>query len=204
VRFVGPREELGLTAAVLSQASIYAQPGGGELEPAYRHMHRYRTVIRDYVAAGGGYLGFCLGGYLAGATPGFALLPGDTDQFIVTRGAAVATTVDTVVDVVWRGHRRSLFFQDGPVFLLRGSPAGVSVLAYYPTGRIAALTTPFGAGVVGVVGPHPEATHDWYSGAGLARPAQLGTDLGHDLIDAVLAGAAHPAGPTSLRREPRQ
>jgi hypothetical protein len=45
----------------------------------------------------------------------------------------------------------------------------------------------FGAGRVGVVGPHPEATNDWFTDAGLSRPKRLSTDLGLDLVDTVMA-----------------
>ena len=147
VRFVGDREEDGLTPATLARAALYAQPGGGELGPAYRRLRRYRDTLRAYVAGGGRYLGFCLGGSLAGATPRF---------------------------------------EDGPVFLLAPGARDVTVLARYSGGGIAALTAPFGAGCVGVVGPHPEATSDWYRDAGLRTPHDQPADLGHDLIDQVM------------------
>jgi len=196
VRFVGPKERLGITSDVLAGAALYAQPGGGELGPAYRRMRRYRDTIRDYVAAGGRYLGFCLGGYLAGQTPGFGLLPGDTDQYVRTKRATVRTTDDTVVELRWRGSQRYLFFQDGPVFQLDPDATGVDVLARYPNGELAALVAPFGAGRVGVVGPHPEATPDWYGDLGLPDPDPEHAELGHDLIDALMGGpAANAARP---------
>ncbi|OLT47703.1 hypothetical protein BJF85_15025 [Saccharomonospora sp. CUA-673] len=200
VRYVGPREGLTLRTDVLTAATVYAQPGGGTLRHGYRVMARHRARIRSYVAAGGNYLGFCLGGYLAGATPGFGLLPGDTDQYIATPGATVTTSGDTIVDVHW-GHRtRAVFFQDGPVFQLSGphadgtgadgasgdGAAGVTILARYPNRQIAALVTDFGAGRVGVVGPHPEAPPDWYADAGLPWPGSTATDLVDDLIEQLL------------------
>jgi glutamine amidotransferase-like uncharacterized protein len=193
VRFVGPKEDLALTADVLARAALYAQPGGGELAPAYRRMKRHRDTIRDYVAAGGRYLGFCLGGYLAGATPGFALLPGDTDQYITSARATVRTDTDTLVEVRWRGNRRVVFFQDGPVFRLDRGARDVTVLARYPNGEIAALVAPFGAGRVGVVGPHPEAGPDWCADAGLLDPDGADTDLGLDLVTEVMGAPPPPA-----------
>ncbi len=197
VRYVGPWERHRLTPAVLARAALYAQPGGGGLDSAYRRMRRYEPAIRSFVAAGGRYLGFCLGGYLAGATPGFGLLPGDTDQYIATRGATVDSERDTLVTVRWRGRPRRLYFQDGPAFLLRPGASGVTVLARYPNDEVAAVTAPFGRGVVGVVGPHPEATADWYDHHGLVDPDGLDTDLGHDLVDAVMGG---PGPSTPLPR----
>ncbi|WP_300014090.1 BPL-N domain-containing protein [Pseudonocardia sp.] len=186
VRYVGPKEELRLRPEVLARAAVYAQPGGGELRPAYRRLRRHRRAVRDHVAAGGVYLGFCLGGYLAGATPGFRLIPGDTDRWTGGGRGPVDGGRDTTVEVRWRGHPRRMFFQDGARFLVPPGAADVQVLARYPDGAVAALTAPFGAGAVGVVGPHPEAGPDWYRDAGLRAPARPTTDLGHDLIDATL------------------
>ena len=60
--------------------------------------------------------------------------------------------------------------------------AGIVALLY----AIAAAVAAFGAGRVGVVGPHPEATPDWYADAGLDVPRTTAADLGHDLLDEVL------------------
>jgi glutamine amidotransferase-like uncharacterized protein len=185
IRYVGPQERLALTPEVLVAATLYAQPGGATLSRGYKHMRKHRSAIRDFVRSGGGYLGFCLGGYLAGATPGFALLPGDTDQYIASRHATVKSEDDTLVQVSWRGGQRTLFFQDGPHFQL-SSDAHATVLATYPNNTIAAVVTRFGAGRVGVVGPHPEATPDWFTDAGLSMPQRLGYDLGLDLVDTVM------------------
>lgn len=184
VHFVGPGEKLALSAETLAGAALYAQPGGGSLARAYRHLRPHREAIRGFVGAGGGYLGFCLGGYLAGATPGFGLLPGDTDQYIASPGATVDSLRDTVVEVMWRGRPRALFFQDGPHFWLRPK-AQATVVATYPNGTVAAAVTGYGRGRVGVVGPHPEATDDWFHDAGLPAAADT-TDLGHDLVEAVM------------------
>lgn len=187
VRYVGPGEGLHLTTDVLSSAALYAQPGGDELRPAWRRMRRHRRTVRNYVHGGGRYLGFCLGGYLAGATPGFDLLPGDTDQYITTPRSEVPGTEARVVDVRWRGRPRPMYFQDGPTFALpRRFPPGMHVLAAYANGEVAALTARFGEGRVGVVGPHPEADADWFADSGLPTPADVGTSAGLDLIDAVM------------------
>jgi glutamine amidotransferase-like uncharacterized protein len=183
--YVGPHERLALTPEALAGAALYAQPGGGTLSHGYKHMRRHRSAIRDFVRSGGGYVGFCLGGYLAGATPGFALLPGDTDRYIASPRATVDSEDDTLVQVSWRGSRRTLFFQDGPHFELSPDASAI-VLATYPNKTIAAVVAGFGAGRVGVVGPHPEATNDWFTDAGLSTPKRLSTDLGRDLVDTVM------------------
>jgi glutamine amidotransferase-like uncharacterized protein len=186
VRYVGPDGDLPLSRPVLASAVLYAQPGGHSLRRAYRKLKRHGEELRDFVVSGGRYVGFCLGGYLAGATPGLKLLPGDTDQYIVSACASVTSESDAIVEVSWRGHRRYMYFQDGPVFKLSRNADDVEIIARYPNGEIAALSAGFGAGRVGVVGPHPEATPDWYSDSGLIDPDGLDADLGHDLIDAVM------------------
>jgi hypothetical protein len=105
--FCGPNERTALTAEALSSATLYAQPGGTDLLPAWRHMRPYADAIRAFVHGGGHYLGFCLGGYLAGRDPGFALLPGDSGAYIESQGAEVTRLKDTIVSVRWRGQRGS-------------------------------------------------------------------------------------------------
>lgn len=188
VRYVGPKEDLELRRKTLEQAVLYAQPGGGELEPAYRKLKKRASAISDFVHSGGRYLGFCLGGYLAGETPGFGLLPGDTDQYISSPRASQRTDGNTLIDVTWAGRRRRLFFQDGPYFVLERRRGPAEVVAHYDNGLPAAVVAPCGQGVVGVVGPHPEATPDWFTDARLPVPNPLALDLGLDLIDRVMVG----------------
>lgn len=190
VHYVGPGGDLPLRPEVLAGAALYAQPGGGTLAAGWRRMRKHRNPLRHWVAGGGRYLGFCLGAYLAGATPGLRLLPGDTDQYIASPDATVHTESDTLVEVDWRGTRRQMFFQDGATFQLRPGAEGVDVIARYPNAEIAALSAPYGAGRVAVVGPHPEASDDWFDDAGLPHPGgpdgDGARDLARDLVDAVM------------------
>lgn len=190
VRYVGPHESLPLDAPTLRSAALYVQPGGGDLEPAYQHLRPHTETIRSYIHDGGRYLGICLGGYLAGATPGFDLLPGDADRYIDLPDATVTAPHDAVVAVRWRGALRHLYFQDGPYFWLHphhdlfyDTPA--AVVARYRNGTIAALVVAHGGGRVAVIGPHPEADATWYP-PGLVNPDGIRFDLGHDLIDTVM------------------
>jgi hypothetical protein len=56
------------------------------------------------------------------------------------------------------------------------------------------VVTSFGAGRVGVVGPHPEADRSWYRDAHLTNPDGVQPDLGHDLVESTVGGPA-PASP---------
>ena len=55
-------------------------------------------------------------------------------------------------------------------------------LATYTNGKIAALVAAYGKGKVGVSGPHPEATAEWYAAHHLVTPEGVNADLGYDLI----------------------
>lgn len=187
IQYVGPHERLQATDDTLRAATLYVQPGGdGTVEDAFATLRVNAQAIQRFVKSGGHYLGLCMGGYLAGSNPGFRLLPVDTDQFISSPSASVRTEADTIVKVYWRQQPRFMYFQDGPFFPLPRNTKGITVLAMYTNGTVAALVTPYGKGRVGVVGPHPEATAEWYITAHLVDPDGLDTDLGHDLIDALL------------------
>ena len=187
VKYVGPNEPLSISDGLkLPNVKLYAQPGGNDsLSQAYRRLRSDARDIQNFVKNGGRYLGICLGGYLAGATPGFNLLPGDTDEFFTSPGATVKNTKDTTVDVNWRGQSRSMYFQDGPYFILNRGASGVTVLATYTNGEIAAMVAPYGKGKVGGSGPHPEADRSWYSAYNLPYPGST-QDLGNDLINTLM------------------
>lgn len=189
VAFVGPRERLPLEAGSLQGRLLYAQPGGPDLDQAWRHIKPAADAIRDYVRGGGRYLGFCLGGYLAGQGPGLDMLPGDTDQYIGSKRSSIDDDGNAIVSVTWDGRPRRLFFQDGPYFALdrRGRRGGAEVIARYDNDLPAAVLCRYGAGVVAAVGPHPEAGADWFTDVGLPLPDELGLDLAADLVNRALA-----------------
>ncbi|KAA0017040.1 hypothetical protein FOY51_25565 [Antrihabitans cavernicola] len=183
--FCGPDEATPLTAANLANATVYAQPGGGTLAPAWRKMRGHADDLRAWVRGGGHYLGFCLGAYLAGPTSGFGLVPGDIERYIDSDNATVHNTDDTVIAIRWRNQPRHMFFQDGPTFP-NTTPATTAVPARYDNDLPAAVITTYGTGRVGLVGPHPEADPTWYTGIDLTNPDGIRYDLGHDLIESTL------------------
>lgn len=134
-------------------------------------MAPYNETVRNFVANGGKYLGFCLGGYLAGL-PGFGLLPQGDNTYaeIAQPGAQVKTGKNTIIQVDWTFHTGKLagqtkeqwmFFQDGGT--VKGSnTTNLEVLGRFASNQnIAAAVSPFGKGWVGVTGPHPEADQSW-------------------------------------------
>ncbi len=184
VILAGPGTRREVDEDLIGQSLLWVQPGGGELEPAYKELRKLRKPLRKHVRSGGRYLGICLGGYLAGATPGFNLLPGDTDQYIGSRGSEVDHDRDTVLTVNWRDRPRPILFQDGPVFKV--DERDVDVIARYRNGEIAALTTSFGEGRVAVCGPHPEATPNWFTSTRPRHEYVDCRDLAQDLVTSLL------------------
>lgn len=147
-----------------------------DLDPAWKTMKKFKEPIVDFVAGGSRYLGFCLGAYLAGEDPGFELLPPgvDTDQEVTQDDAQVHDEKNTIIQVDWtfstgdkKGKtekNRWLYFQDGAAILGKVGKHGDEgkVLGRYSKSEdVAAYVAGYRKGVVGVVGPHPEATKDW-------------------------------------------
>ncbi|MGH9093256.1 MAG: BPL-N domain-containing protein, partial [Acidimicrobiales bacterium] len=193
VRYCGPGQEVPVTARTLAAADLYVQPGGGtDLAAAWRAVRPFAGTLRRWVHGGGHYVGICMGGFLAGFDPGYGLLPGDSGEYAGTPGATVHGGGDTLVTVRWRGHDRTLYFQGGPYFTFRPG-AGVTVLATYTNGLVAAAVARHGAGSVGVVGPHPEAPARWYREAGLSHPHETQLPLGFDLVRTTVAATAPAA-----------
>jgi biotin protein ligase-like protein len=165
VSYVGPGEKLKITAASLRGAALYAQPGG---DGSVRHGMTAlgpaaAAAIRSYVAAGGHYLGLCMGAYLAGSDPGMGLLaPGDTGEYDQTRGALVRTAAQAVIPVSWSGAISYQYAQDPP-YIIPSGVRGEKVLARFTNHRVDALVRPYRRGAVGVVGTHPEADRTWFT-----------------------------------------
>ncbi|MCZ4549703.1 BPL-N domain-containing protein [Gordonia rubripertincta] len=182
-KYVGPGTGTPLTAATLATASLYVQPGGGQdLESSWDDLKGVADDLRAWISGGGSYLGVCFGGYLAGADPGFDLLPAAVGGYTDTVGATVHNDRDTVVGVTYRGQKRHMYFQDGPAFTVKPN-SNAEVLATYPNGIAAIMVAPYGKGKVGVSGPHPEADQSWYDEADLENPDGIRTDIAYELIE---------------------
>ncbi|KAL6885753.1 hypothetical protein GGI43DRAFT_418904 [Trichoderma evansii] len=200
VTFVGPTEAVGINSQVLALMDVYAQPGGGDVEDAWKDMQQYAKPIQDFVSSGGRYMGFCVGAYLADNSPGFGLVPqGDgVGEEIAQPGAQINTTDDTIINVDWTfstgdaagktQQKRWLYFQDGAVMNIAQSPTSKILARYSSNDNIAASLTPYGKGWVGLVGPHPEATQDWYDDNGFTNPEGLKFDIGYDFIETTFKG----------------
>jgi hypothetical protein len=167
VSYAGPGEKLKITAASLRGVALYAQPGGdGSVRQGMTALGpAAAAAIRSYVAAGGHYLGMCMGAYLAGSDPGMGLLaPGDTGGYDQTRGASVRTAAQAVIPVIW-GKTVGYEYAQDPPYIIPSGVRGEKVLARFTNHRVDALVRPYRRGAVGVVGTHPEADRTWFTPA---------------------------------------
>ncbi|WP_249353086.1 BPL-N domain-containing protein [Rhodococcus sp. Q] len=194
VEYVGPNDTP-ITAATLARATVFAQPGGPSLSTAWKAMRPYADLLEDWIAGGGNYLGFCVGGYLAGATPGYDLLPGDTYQYSAKRGATVWNEDPARSTVVWRGQEYTTYFQDPPGFDIEPDDS-TTILATYEGGEIAALAVDHGKGRVGVTGPHIEADRSWFVDDDLSPDGAVNPHLAYDLIETTVQGNTSGRVPT--------
>jgi glutamine amidotransferase-like uncharacterized protein len=182
VRYCGPGTAVPITAATLSRATLFVQPGGGDdLDAAWKAVEPFAAELVRWVRGGGRYLGLCMGGFLAGRDPGYGLLPGDSAEYVGSPGATVSDNDDALVTVHWGSRTRRVYFQGGPDFHFDGSAAS-SVLARYTNGSVAMAAASCGRGTVVVSGPHPEAPVSWYREAGLPVPHPSPTPLGWELV----------------------
>ncbi|KAK2591405.1 hypothetical protein QQS21_010911 [Conoideocrella luteorostrata] len=224
VTYVGPKEDNQISADLLSQAAVYAQPGGPDLNSAYRELKEHSSEIRTFVQNGGRYLGFCLGAFLAGDTPGFGLLPDGMNAVAERKsdGAQVTSTEDTMIQVDWNyrtkvgtysqgetATRKWVYFQDGAVITGIPKDNNNTVLGRYSSnGNVAASLTPLGKGWVALVGPHPEATPDWSTASAvrayrLKNPDGVTFDIGYDFVNAAMDAGPVPTGTSSTTGAPK-
>ncbi|KAJ6781247.1 hypothetical protein PWT90_08610 [Aphanocladium album] len=200
VEYVSPKN---ITADLLATGKVIAFPGGDDVDSAWKQIKSVAPAIRDFVANGGRYLGFCLGAYLASDSPGLGLLPheAEVDSECTQKGAQVRNTNDTVIQVDWRFSTgpnagktvkdRWVYYQEGN--MVKDFPENSTSLViarYSTTGHVAATLNKYGKGWVGTSGPHPEASQTWFHEYDLAAPDGLQYDLGWDLINATMSGGA--------------
>jgi glutamine amidotransferase-like uncharacterized protein len=149
-----------LTPELLKSAALYVQPGGNAIDVAQTYRLQQLDWIRNAIADGLGYVGFCAGSFLTDHTVddddtvlGLGILPGASHDFI-------KDSVARVLPVRWKGVDRSIYFQGGAYFTVN-SPKDVEELARYSDGKLAALQFRFGKGKVSITGLHPEAPAGW-------------------------------------------
>lgn len=181
VRYVGPYEN----PNVFLGADVYLQPGGVATTIGSNMTGAMKTALRNFVSAGGGYIGFCAGGY-------YSSLPSSGYRYLgIMNADAYSMDLDdpSMQWVTWKdGKKHHVYWEGGPQFELpKKSKARVTSL--YPDGSIAGLEQEYGKGRVSVVGYHPEAPAWWRDDPPLTD--QDGVDSDWKMAVEMIRWAAH-------------
>jgi glutamine amidotransferase-like uncharacterized protein len=187
VKIVKPGE---LTQENFSKAMLYIQPGGSDriLDTIDALSSSEIQNLRNFVSHGGSYLGICAGGFLAGSYTDdenskykqtFGLIPTVVEE-------ELEDTDSTVLKINWNGIERFVYYQSGPEFNIKKIPNAKSFGEYSESHHSMALIAPFGKGRVGLVGPHLEATKDWFIDDNLKIKGRLSLDLLSEFIDSLI------------------
>lgn len=141
---------------LLKHAAIFIIGGtDDDIEPMRKAFNNHIvTAIKNYLNAGGNYLGICGGAFIAAKEYGFGIIPATAEDYSENSKAKLLT-------INWKGKDVVLYFQGGPAFLLDKTARDIQIIATYSNGEIAAFSYPYGKGKVIVVGPHPEADKTW-------------------------------------------
>jgi glutamine amidotransferase PdxT len=132
-------------------------PGGeGTSESYHWLMRNQESLIRDYVRAGGAYLGICMGAYWAGSHYFDILEDLDCEQYITQPGADTRRPHAKNISVTWQGEQTRMFFYDGCAIVGSGSK---TTWATYANGCAMAVQQ----GRIGLIGCHPESEESWYT-----------------------------------------
>ncbi len=163
VEFVSPNTK---DAGLFQEAAVYIQPGGNASMVAEHMTKTMKNLIRRFVSDGGGYVGFCAGGF-------YAMTPYDKEGQnrlgLIAGDAEVADfEYPSIVNVSWLdGKRHHVFWEGGAYFKLNqnsklyGNSNTEVVSVYSQTRQAAGIRSQFGRGRVFVTGYHPEAPYHW-------------------------------------------
>ena len=150
--------------SLLESAKIWIQPGGKSSGASLAMGPTTREALKKFVFNGGGYVGFCAGGFLTtpkvGSTsnPGLGIVDGRSTPF---KGSRKSVSLQRLVTPQGPKYH---YWEGGPYFSFTGAQAKkVDITSrYYRTNQINGFTTVYGSGKVAVTGTHPEAPLWWY------------------------------------------
>jgi len=136
---------------------MIAVPGGfGDADTYKTLLKNNQKRVREFVDAGGKYLGICMGAYWAGSHY-FDLLDGvDAVQYMTRPGTDTRRPHAKEMPVTWRGQEESMFWYDGCAFV--GNGCYKTIATYANSDPMAIIQ-----GNLGLIGCHPEAEEFWYT-----------------------------------------
>ena len=142
----------------LERSSMIVFPGGiGDSDEWHKLFAKDKEKVKAWVERGGKYLGICMGAYWADHNYFDLLKDLSCVQSIKQPETQTTRSYGTVVDVMWMGEDTQMYFYDGCA--IRGS-GQCEVFAKYKSNHDWAAVVQDN---VGVIGPHPESTKDWFT-----------------------------------------
>lgn len=169
---------------LLKDASVWVQPGGKAKSQASAMGSKMMNDVKNFVANGGGYVGFCAGAFIAtykigtSFTKGLNLVPGKT----ILYKAKGYPTIEKMDWLTSNGKEdREIYWEGGPYFSFQ-SPR-MEVMAHYSrTKQPSAVRVTHGKGRVYVTGAHPEAPQWWRDDSSLDDKDGLDYDITSEMI----------------------
>lgn len=176
VKFVGPEEPV---SDIFLGAKVWIQPGG-RAKKQIESMHpRLIEEIKKFVFAGGGYVGFCAGGFLATEkfgwetdkepfeANGIGLITGKSWYYDLFDDHLDINNLAVIIKTKWLGQPREIYWELGPYFERQTSEH--EVVATYPAlpnsknqkEFILAMRGLAGKGRFYISATHPEAPQSW-------------------------------------------
>ena len=150
--------------SVFDRAKLWIQPGGHSVNEAEAMGPALLQHVQDFVANGGGYMGFCAGAFLSTAVigttdvNGYGFVPGGTELLIQSGSDHKMLEVQTPNGSEW------MYYAGGPYFKITDDQLKAvdgQVIGRYPDNSVAAVQVHYGKGRVAVAGFHPEASFFW-------------------------------------------
>jgi hypothetical protein len=171
--------------ALFKDARVWIQPGGNANRAYDSLSSRLITELKNFIAAGGGYVGFCSGAFMAtekigdSGEDGLSIFPGSTTAQDPSANLAQGYSFEPLT---WQGKKRSVYFEGGPSLEgVKDNPA-VEKIAYYADGDVAAARAAYHHGHVFLTGAHPEAPAIWSEEDGNHDPDGIDHDLATSMV----------------------
>lgn len=87
ITYAGPDEDVQISAETLSGMDVFVQPGGPDLDGTWPMMEPHKEAVRDFVADGGTFLGFCVSAGLPWTARREGRKGADVVRFVVVVGS---------------------------------------------------------------------------------------------------------------------
>ena len=138
---------------------MVAVPGGiGDADTFKQLFKNNGPRVRQFITAGGRYLGICMGAYWAGSHYLNVLDSVDAVQYLKRPGTDTRRPHAKNISVTWHGKPINMFWYDGCALV--GDHKRFETVATYVNGDPMAIYQDR----IGLIGCHPEADKFWYDG----------------------------------------